>query len=396
MSQLPVPVIDALGTALRSHRIALHLDGNNTDALFNTGELLTEIAEKIAEDDQHADSDALPLLEEAIRLLQRCLELQQSHFMQFKNDVDIAMNEKTDKPLQNNTDLQPEGSDAVVEEQWVSVIEPVTEDVLVDTILAQIGTFTTFCNILLNGDTFDQEALQWVEKSSAELMNKLQTYRRGANPEEISLKITQFKSAFLETSFRGGFIDAETYQSELTIAFKSVELSSYTLLMDHADCLMSLASALYDRTYQYISIPSGTIWEALSTAIASLAKASQTPSLTQSDLAATHFKRGDISLMQFRLGKPRISFTSAVRNAEMLLKNASTYYRNASNLASGEEKVRGTGKHFVTAVLREDFVVENVPPAVILRELITEMMNDRLLDDHDVRLIRSRLGFEEA
>ncbi|KAL9624048.1 MAG: hypothetical protein Q9160_001801 [Pyrenula sp. 1 TL-2023] len=396
VSQLQVPIIDALGTALESHRIALRLDQNNTDALFNTGELLTEIAERIAEDEKHADSNALPLLEEAIQLLQRCLELQQSQFMQFKNDVDIAMNDQIDKPPQPSTSLQSGGSDGDVEEQWVSVVEPVTEDSLVDTILAQIGTFTTFCNILSNGDTLDQESLQWVDESSIELMNKLQAYQRGSNPGEIALRIIQFRSAFLEASFRGGFVDAETYRAELSTTFKTVDMSSYSGLMAHTECLVSFVSNLNDKVHQQESIPPGTIWEALSTAMASLTKASQMPDSPQSDLTTTHSKRGDISLMQFQLGKPPVSFTTAIRNAEMLLKNASTYYRNASNLATGGEKGRGIAKPVILAALRGDSFDGNVPPAPILEDLILEMMNEQLLDYQDVRLIRSRLGFDSV
>lgn len=403
VSQLQVPVLSALLTALESHRYALHLDQDNTDVLFNTSELLTEIAEKIAEDDHQADSDALPLLEEALELLQRCLLFQESQHTQFQESLD-QMNDSLEDPASPNhaLSMSPTGVEGSLdEEQWALVVEPVTKDTLIDTVLALLGTFTTLCSILAGGEGVDRKSiLSWIEEFSTKLLTtKLPAYIDNSDRRsETALRIAQFKSALLEAAFRSSMIDTKVYLTELEAAFAHTDLDegSYLVSAAHADCLMTFVSTATESNVQNLSIVP-TVWDAFSVAIANLTNASKSRGLSLDEVTDTHSKRGDLSLLQYQLGKPPISLTAAAQNAALSLKNAQIYYRNASNLGLDQTKnVSNVGKQLIVGILQGinvSSLVENDQLRMdFVDELVINMMEGGLLNDQDVDMIRRYLA----
>lgn len=155
LKKLEVPVLNGLQEALISHRYALSLDPDNADALFNTAQVLTTIAEESAKENPIAISDQLKLLEEALELQTRCLSIQEMKLEE--NERQQHESQETTAPPEpvasGAEPTQQENDIDAAEDQWFSVLEPITPDTLIDTALAQIGTLTTLCSIISSSNT---------------------------------------------------------------------------------------------------------------------------------------------------------------------------------------------------------------------------------------------------
>lgn len=233
------------------------------------------------------------------------------------------------------------------EEQWVSVVEPVTLDTLVDTILAQVGTLTTLCSILngaLNAAMGPSPvSLSWIEAYSAKLndilLEILSTEDSSSRSSEIALTKANFAGIFLELAFRSRSIDINIYKEEVEKAFTAQGLDSAEAHMAYARALLAFNGAVTDAVDSTGDPPEVDIqhhansrWNTLSKAQKLLTSAA---SLSKSDaeiLATTHMLRGDASLLLFALSYPPTSFAQAASNATQLLKNAEVFYRNANKL----------------------------------------------------------------
>jgi len=367
VKQLQIPVIDVLQEALESHRYALSINQDNTDALFNTSQVLTSIAEEYAKDDHRPDQDALQPLEEALELQSRCLSLQELELeeaLEYQN----ALARQGASPLLDAESLSTmdahdedhdqdggggNGEDVPVvsaeEDKWFSIVEPVTKDTLIDTILAQLGTLTTLCGILSSSTTSaPSSSLAWVEEYSSKLLNeKLPSLANDATAErlqEAALTRAIFVSSLLEAGYRLSKIDAETYKRERDAAFHTAELKlehSSAALIANANSLMAYSAALGEADNPtLVSAPTSAPtsgpaarWSALSAASTNLTAASKLPSLSAEETVQTHLLRGNCSLLQYQLGHPPSVYQPAVANGAQLLKNADIFYRNAAKLS---------------------------------------------------------------
>ena len=65
--------------------------------------------------------------------------------------------------MPKNTEDDEPVSAKCMEDQWFSVMEPVTEETLIDTIITQLGTLTTLCSLLGNSDSVPPTSLAWIE-----------------------------------------------------------------------------------------------------------------------------------------------------------------------------------------------------------------------------------------
>ncbi|KAK4936177.1 hypothetical protein LTR10_022878 [Elasticomyces elasticus] len=363
VQQLQAPLLEVLQQALDAHRYALNLDQDNADALFNTAQVLTTIAEVYAKDPERPDQDALRPLEEALELQNRCLAIQElklEESIQQQNEADAQTDAEDLQPaLSEDNNDNIDDSDGTPannkEEQWFSVVEPVTKETLIDTILAQLGTLTTLCSILSSTATSAPiTSLVWVEEFSSKLIRtKLPVLVQDAESEtvqEVALAKATFISTLLEAGYRTGSIDAPTYKKERDEAFKESGLNlekNFAALLANANSLVSYNAALADRDSMIAESQAPQRWNALSAAIANMASASKISGPVPDDVAETHFMRGNCSLLQVKLGHPPVSYQPAITNAAQLLKNADTFYRNASKLYQDEEQkaisqLRGT------------------------------------------------------
>lgn len=337
-----------LQQALDAHRYALSLDQDNPDALFNTAQVLTAIAEAYAKDPNRTEQDALQPLEEALELQERCLGLQELELeqsLQQQKEVEAQWEAenielKATESVASTSEDTNNSPAAGTEEQWASIVEPVTKSTLIDTILAELGTLTTLSSILSSSPAAaPASTLAWIEEfSSKTFQSKLQFLLQDAEAEkqqEVALAKAVFSSALVEAGYRLGAIDSSTYKRERDEAFRVPELNlerNFAALQANANSLVAFNAALSDVDASTAASQAAQRWNALSAAIANMATASKISGPVPDDLAETHFVRGNCSLLQHRLSQPPASYQPAIANAVQLLKNAGVFYRNASKL----------------------------------------------------------------
>lgn len=339
VKHLQSPILTVLEEALSSHRYALSLDVDNADTLFNASQVLTTMAEQLANDDYVAsETQILGLLEEALDLQSRCLRLQELKFEESEAQRKLMEEQIETRQNAEPPDLEEDGN--VADDQWFSVITPVTKDTLLDTALAQLGTLTTLCSTISSiHPPPTSPSLAWIERSSTELLNsKIAEFASLAGSErrqEIALAKANFLSNILEMGFSQGQIDIDTYKRERDTAFQADDLKLEAFpegLIANGQSLMSFASSMLDAPLENGAILPSSRWNALSAAITNFATASKLQQIDPNDQAKTHFLRGDCSLLLFQLSSPPFSYDSAIKNASQLQKNAEVFYRNASKL----------------------------------------------------------------
>ncbi|ORY69946.1 uncharacterized protein BCR38DRAFT_334379 [Pseudomassariella vexata] len=357
VDQIEQPLLDVLQVALESHRYALKLDQDNADTLFNMSTVLTSIAEHIANDDDLADADALKALQEALELQSRCLDIQELKYQESVEQERLA-NEQVN--VDNNySEAEPQSepntsAEELEEEQWVTVVQPVTQETLIDTISAQLGTLTTFCDIVSNcPGSVPPETFPWVEAYSTKILQKVPTLSpdNQENLQELAIAKAKFLSAALEAGFKSGKIDAATFKRERDAAYTITELrnSSEALIADGRS-LISFNSALLDAEPEDLQSYSTVRWNALTDSIASLNSASKIEGVAKEDVALTHLLRGDSSMYLYVMGYPPTSHKSAVAKAPQLLRSAEVYYRNASTLSQDDEEKSVAGLRSAVAL----------------------------------------------
>jgi tetratricopeptide (TPR) repeat protein len=321
-----------------------------TDILSNTAQVLTSLVEALTEEDRSNTSsqqdDGLRLLEEAIELFQRCLTLQEFQYAeaQAREEETLAEPEPMDREIPDSDSAQPSSSaklsgeipdseadsssiQAEQEERWATIVEPVTNDTLLDTVLAQLETLTTLCGLV----TADEgRGLAWIEEYSAGLMNdKMPAYVKGTDrKEEAALTKANFIAALADATFRSQRMDVPTYERALEEAYQSLNLANDPEgLCDYAEALVAFSHAL--RIGVGLKTIGASRWKALTAALESLTTASKLP--TAENLPNIHLMRGDIELLRFQLGQSPTFYDTATKNAATLLKNANTYYRGAES-----------------------------------------------------------------
>ncbi|KAI4594906.1 hypothetical protein KJ359_007429 [Pestalotiopsis sp. 9143b] len=348
VEQLKVPVVQALRQALDAHRYVLKLDTDNPDALYNTAQVLTSIAEEIGGDDGMPDKEALKLVQEALDLLSRCYSIQETKLQESIEQERLANEQATGMETEAASDVASsaqEGHDhdhdhdhESNDDQWFTVVEPVTHDSLIETLLAEINALTLGCSILINMDDAPPSTLPMITERYETLDQKISSLTQGNQErlQEISYAKAEFVSAVLGVGFKEGTVDAAKYKQRRDATFNVPELvengTSETLLAN-ARSLLAFNSALGE-----LDPAQGPLrWTALTDCIKHLTRASKTQGLSASDLAMTHLLRGDANLYLYALAVPPVSYELAIKTAASLAKNAEGYYRNAGKLSTDQE-----------------------------------------------------------
>ncbi|KAL4974384.1 hypothetical protein BDW66DRAFT_88975 [Aspergillus desertorum] len=363
-AQLSTPLNEALRVALQSHREALVREQDNADALFNTAQVLTSLAEIVTDTKRPAEEDlnqAARFLQEAIELFQRCLVLQELKYTEMQEQIrqmefgDVGQMEQVQEfeQMRDGPDTEPKDSE---QQQWAAVVEPVTRDTLMDTAIAQLDALSTLCNLL----AFDPGVgLSWVEEYSTDLLEKkLSTLVEGSNRQyEANLSRARFNAALNEVLYRSGRTDVETYHGAVMSSFKDLDISADPEgLCAKADALISFNTATAEQPPQNPEILQkslGLRWQALSIAVDVLTKASKLPDAE--NLPKIHLARGDTEMSRWRLGSPPWEHSMAQQYGATLLRNAQTYYRGAAALArrdgGADEERDGTCKEAIAAAI---------------------------------------------
>ncbi|KAI1860246.1 hypothetical protein JX265_005839 [Neoarthrinium moseri] len=344
VGQLQEPLLGALRTTLDAHQYALKLKPDNADTLFNTAQVLTSIAEELAtEDIDNFGKEALKLLEEALELQAKCFSVQETTHAEFLEQERLAneqsgIAEGEEEPVVSEETAEQESSNE--DDQWATVEEAVTYDTLVDTLVAQLNTLTTLCQLLNDASgSIPSHVLPMIENYSSKYIQKIQAISQHT-PErlhEIALSKAKFTSSLLEAGFRSGQLDAMTYRRERDAAFSAPELFAtepFESFVANARSLTSFNSALADANADNSILR----WNALTEATQFLSEASKIQRIDHDDLVTTHMLRGASNLSLYALALPPISHPAATKSAAQLLKNAEVFYRNASKMSGDEEE----------------------------------------------------------
>lgn len=361
---LPVPVISMLRQALTSHYYALDLDPAHTDTLFNLAQVLTSIGEIMAEDDEADAVEVCKMIQQALEIQSRCLELQCGALAKRREELQGAMFEADEHMMEqtNNEEAAnnpaPESQDATPEEQWATIEEPVSVETLLETITAQIEALSALCSILSASLTSSSDlrhaasaALSWIDSYSTNLLtqtlpNIIGDSQLVADPRlsDVMLPRATFISNYLELSLRLSKIDVEEYQSELEAAFSKLteyglDSASEGIRMAKAHALILFNGTLSDMESDAAAVADSVTgshaalrWKILIAAQSHLASVAKMPEADQHNIAITHQLRGDISLLLQILAYPPAAHPQAQATTPQLLKNAEVYYRNASKL----------------------------------------------------------------
>jgi hypothetical protein len=234
-----------------------------------------------------------------------------------------------------NQDASPTSSEPPQDDRWATILEPVTNDTLLDTLLAQLETLTTLCG-LINSEA--GKGLAWIEEYASSLLTtRLPTYLSGTDREsEAGLTRANFMAAAAEANFRFQRIDVSTYSRAIDEAYTPLDLKDNPEgLVNKAEAFISYNSSL--RLYHYpeevgMKEVQTSRWQALTTALNALTAASKLPSAD--NLPKIHLTRGDVEFLRFQLGQPPLNFDGAAKNGSVLLKNAEKFYRGAKTLAA--------------------------------------------------------------
>ncbi|TQB69346.1 hypothetical protein MPDQ_001966 [Monascus purpureus] len=341
-SQLPAPLLDLLQVALQSHRAAVELQQDNADALFNTAQVLTSLADEIT-DSKHPPDDqiaqAIKYTQEALELFQRCLLLQELRYTESEEQARQLEAQASYGDSHNEEQMQEEDNCEAAQEpqeQWAAIVEPVTKNTLVDTAVAQLETLTTLCNLLAFRPG---TGLAWVEEySGGQLKAKISAYVESSERHyEASLAYAKFTCALSEVLYRSERIEVETYHREIARVFGSdLDLSrDPDGLCSKADALTSFNSAVADlppaHDLEAFKKSLTLRWQSLSSALEALTAASRLPDAE--NLSKIHLARGDVEMYRWRLGCAPWGLAMSRQNAPTLLRNAQTYYRGVAALA---------------------------------------------------------------
>ncbi|MCJ1286649.1 hypothetical protein MMC26_005995 [Xylographa opegraphella] len=403
LAQWPVSTIDLLLLALESHRSALKLRQDDADVLFNTAQVLTSLGELRGEGSSTSPEgreDALKKFQEAMELFQRCSAVQEYRLNEAQAMTTDApmLEDPTDEanhhPTEGEFDSQfPE------EEQWASIIEPITANTLLDTIVAQIETLTVMCGLMISQDP---AGLPRLEEYSRPLLQRANSLVEGTDRvQEISLSVANLTSAFADAAFRAGRLDLTTYQAELNNAFGSDIESSTSLqwLCDRADAYITFTASIRptpELAAQIEAVSPQLIdlqWIYLTKALADLTTATKLPHVP--NLAKIHLRRGDCELLRYCLGKVPSCYKQAVQNATMLLRNAEIYYRGAAKFAKvemvGQEEAEALVKEAVVSSLNGDSA-KLTPYGGQATKVIDEMRDEGLLMAEDMDRLGQQLN----
>ena len=370
-----------------SFKIAIHF-------CSNTAQVLTSIAEASTEGNstENDSMENLQFLQEALEFFQRCLSLQSYQLTQrekLNRGVMTNPSEQADPIFDPNQDSRP---DAVEEEVWASIEEPVTYDSLIDTLMAQLGTLTTIMSVARNSVNFG-----WIEEYYCEMLrSRVELLSKSSERlEEISLVKAKFWTALAEAKFHHQNIGLLDYEHELNTAFHGVfDLRCNEQgLIDRADAEITFCSSILgsDRNISGSEVLqlSSIRWRHLTKALEDLTAASKLP---QADsLARIHLRRGDCELMRYGLGKGPYAHELAAKSSITLMRNAEIYYRGAAKIglntgATAEER-EASVKEAVVAKLcgnPEKYTSLLGENRELTLEIVADMQDDHLLSNLDL------------
>ncbi|KAF2756471.1 hypothetical protein EJ05DRAFT_539429 [Pseudovirgaria hyperparasitica] len=307
--------IALLRGALVSHRYALSLDNENTDVLFNTGQVLTTLSEALYDDDdenRENKSEQIKLLDEAVQLFSDCLRRQEQDYeqtqsyMQESDDQTQANDTGNDNPDVSMSDQTDDPSDSTSGD-WVNIVEPTKASDIIDTSLAILTALSALA-ALHHGAASALEAIvnistplihDTIPKALTLIPTSLPgppettgpslsltatgasfkpTSTTALNPRqdatsESDLAIAQFITSLSTAQFTTGILSPSTYADTIATSFTPVYGAQSVLptsILAYADALTTIAQTLSTAPSYPSAALVSTRWTALKDARSAL------------------------------------------------------------------------------------------------------------------------------
>ncbi|KAK4547189.1 hypothetical protein LTR36_001410 [Oleoguttula mirabilis] len=331
VSHIGLPLADLLKQTLNSHRYVLRLNEENPDALFNTSQVLTSLAEQLSEG--HESSTAIPLLQEALELLSSCLSRQEMLLEQQQADLEDADEggvalDVEERPA-STTGSETSG-------QTFTIETPITASDLLDTVHASLSALTTLVSLVEAGtlETLGDMAHSLTEKRAPAYVGLLSADAQEAARFTVALDRASFVGAFADAQYNAYMIEAETYLARLEAFSIPGKEQNATALGSEAEARTELATSVIARFEGSSDLPLDLCWKQLSLAQDLYTKATKLGSSAQ-----VYLSRGDVEMLRHRLASsPYTKVTDGLRkSAPTLALNAYTYYKGAVRLATDED-----------------------------------------------------------
>lgn len=343
-------------------------------------------------------NEALGLLQEALELFQRCLDVQEFKFTQAQDDAaQEAEGQSNLARVSLGTVNGTVSNNASEEEVWASIEEPITRNTLLETAIAQLYTLTAICSL---GPS--DSGLVWAEQYYRnQLQDKIFIYTKGTScQDEASFAQCKFKCAISGAAFRNGRLDLATYQKELNDAFGSPhpKLSANPQsLCDIADAELTFNASIQASVQQVQSDGMAQLsnirWKHITKALDSLTAASKLPDAP--NLPRIHLRRGDCEMLRLCLGEVPLKYDLAIKSAPILLQNAGVYYRGAAAYgrrmgdASDEQKEAEVKEAIVLSLVGNSERLSSMLKSErdVVSSIVEEMRDEGLLGQESLQTV---------
>ncbi|ORY19805.1 hypothetical protein BCR34DRAFT_471170 [Clohesyomyces aquaticus] len=407
--------MNLLEETLRSHRTATALNADNTDVLFNTGQVLTSLAEALLEGgtQQTAGVPARTLLEEAVDIFTKCLTNQQNEYEQIQREIaqaklsqdyqEVEQRPADEAARQESMETSSTSSEAPGE--WATVIEPITPETILETCTAQLGALATLISLYDPSDLagIEQRAQGGLETADTKIptmISLLQDSPFKKPPEEPApgptlsigyssavqepepspkddalIAAANFRASIIEVTYRSGSANAAQYAEQIEQIFAPlVHSSSSSTHLEpgtvdarsaYSDALFDLASAVAEKSQNSANslallADMEVQWTALTqaqTILTQLSSGSAATSLSPLRLANIFLARGDTDLFRFRISLLDVAKPAWVKSKMVLVSNAGVFYRGARTYAEQagvpETRKAADAKAIVAEILKE-------------------------------------------
>lgn len=392
----------------------------------NTAQVLRSLAEGIEQDKaEYKIYESLRMYQDAFEIFEKCLKTQEEILARASlEDADPSLVEAA------SHDEDAEMADAHIqpaspEEKWVAIVEGLSEEIILDTIIGLIGTMTNICALISNQDMDEVKSIEENYHTNLERIDeyfkktihtKLHKYSKPNNTsreDEIMLAVANYTCAYAEASFRTGRTSILNYDKEVKLAFSPERLSSTSTgsrifnspeaLCDKANAEISFALSIQSKLPNLLAAGSlcsfellnNLRWTHLTTALEAATEASKQDKHEPGILPRIHLLRGDCEVLRYRLREAPCNYVLAVRSREKLLKNADKYYRGAAAFAQNENAAEEHNEAVVKSAVvwallgygerLDKLAAKNLD---MLRDEVEEMEDEELLSKEDSEVIR--------
>lgn len=366
------------------------------------------------------------MYQEAFEIFEKCLKSQEETLAKASfEDADFSLIEAASHDEDTelaDAHIQP----ASPEEKWVAIVEGVSEDTILDTIIELIVTMTNICALICNRDMDEVKAIdetyhinleridEYFKKTVHPKIHKFMKPDNANREGEIMLAVANYTCAYAEASFRTGRTSILDYDKEVRLAFSPERLSSISTgsrllnspeaLCDKANAEISFALSIQsqlpillaaDSLCGNLELLNNLRWTHLTTALEAATEASKQDIHEPGILPRIHLLRGDCEVLRYRLREAPCNYVLAIKSREKLLKNADKYYRGAAAFsqnenAAEEEHNEATVKSAVVWALLgygdrlDKLAAKNLDK---LRDELKEMGDEELLSKEDLEVI---------